>query len=158
MISPVSGASAESVLELLKIIRNASTTKYIYNILQPDLITMPREFRHLVMTNIRRIAHTPGEAECIARILLMQVILVCVAHAAQKAWMKRRTAGGDPGVDVMPEDPATKTSEIIAFEEDPAAAPRVPLRTLWESLPTGRKASTASPAGPVFPADSGQRR
>jgi len=89
----------------------------------------------------------------------MQVILVCVAHAAQKAWMKRRMDGGDPGVDVMPEEiPATKTSEIIAFEEDPAAVPRVPLRTLWESLTAGMRASTASPAGPVFPADSGQRR
>ncbi|MFA5269323.1 MAG: hypothetical protein WC379_15255 [Methanoregula sp.] len=120
---------------------------------------MQREFRHLVMTKIRRIAHPPREAQCIARLLLMQVILVCVAHAAQKAWMKRRTADGNPGVDVMHEGiPATETSEIIAFEEDPAAAPRVPLRTLWESLPTGRKASTASPAGPVFPADSGQRR
>jgi hypothetical protein len=64
----------------------------------------------------------------------MQVILVCVAHAAQKAWMKRRTAGGDPGVDVMPEEPATETSEIGICEEDPAAAPRVPLRTLWESF------------------------
>ena len=65
----------------------------------------------------------------------MQVILVCVAHAAQKSWMKGRTAGGDPGVDVMPEEnPATETSEIIAFEEDPADAPVIPLRSLWESF------------------------
>jgi len=94
---------------------------------------MPRKFRHLVMTNLRRIAHPPREAQCIARLLLMQVILVCVAHAAQKAWMKGRTAGGDPGVDVMPEEkPATETSEIIAFEEDPADTPVIPLRTLWD--------------------------
>ena len=74
---------------------------------------MPREFRHLVMTNIRRIAHSPREAQCIARLLLMQVILVCVAHAAQKTWMKGRTAGGDPGVDVMPEGiPETTASEM----------------------------------------------
>ena len=89
----------------------------------------------------------------------MQVILVCVAHAAQKAWMKRRTAGEDPGVDVMQEEnPAAVTSEIIAFEEDPAAAPRVPLRTLWESVAGRVECQYASPAGPVFPADTGQRR
>jgi len=96
---------------------------------------MPREFRHLVMTNIRRIAHSPREAKNIARLLLMQVILVCVAHAAQKVWMKGRTAGENPGVDVMPEKvPATATSEIIAFEEDPADAPIIPFRTLWDGI------------------------
>lgn len=96
---------------------------------------MPREFRHLVMTKHRRIAHPPREAQCIARLLLMQVIFVCVAHAAQRAWMKQRAAGGDPGVDVMHEGiPATEASEIIAFEEDPADAPVIPLRTLWESF------------------------
>ncbi len=53
----------------------------------------------------------------------MQVILVCVAHAARKAWMKRRTAGGDPGVEVMQEEiPATEPCEIIALEEEPADA------------------------------------
>jgi hypothetical protein len=96
---------------------------------------MPREFRHLVMTNIRRIAHSPREAQCIARVLLMQVILVCVAHAAQKTWMKGRMAGGDPGVNVMPgEIPATATREIKACEVDPAAVPVIPLRTLWECI------------------------
>jgi hypothetical protein len=113
---------------------------------------MPRKFRHLVMTKIRRIAHPPREAQCIARLLLMQVILVCVAHAAQKAWMKRRTAGGNPGVDVMPEEiPATKTSEIIAFEEDPAAAPRVPLRTLWESFTDREESQYGFPGRSCFP-------
>jgi hypothetical protein len=110
------------------------------------------------MTKIRRIAHPPREAQCIARLLLMQVILVCVAHAAQKAWMKRRTAGGDPGVDVMPEEPATKTSDIGICEEDPAAVPRVPLRTLWECIAGIRESQYAIPAGPVFPVDTGQRR
>jgi len=96
---------------------------------------MPREFRHLVMTNIRRIAHSPREVKNIARLLLMQVIFVCVAHAAQKAWMKGRKASGDPSVDVMPEEmPATAISEIIAFEEDPADAPIIPFRTLWDGI------------------------
>jgi hypothetical protein len=113
---------------------------------------MRREFRHLVMTNIRWIAHSPAEAQCIARLLLMLVILVCVAHAAQKAWMKRRTAGGDPGVDVMPkENPATETSEIIAFEEGPAAAPRVPLRTLWESFADREESQYGFPGRSCFP-------
>lgn len=102
---------------------------------------MQREFRHLAMTTIRRIAHPTGEAQCIARLLLMQVVLVCVAHAAQKAWMKGRAAGGDPGVDVMQEEnPATTTGGIIDFKEDPADAPVVPFRTLWESF-TGREES-----------------
>lgn len=96
---------------------------------------MQREFKNLVMTKLRRIAHPSREAQCIARLLLMQVILVCVAHAAQRAWMKRRAAGGDPGVDVMQEGtPATEAGEIIAFEEDPADAPVIPLSTLWESF------------------------
>jgi hypothetical protein len=113
---------------------------------------MQREFRHLVMTNIRRIAHPPREAQCIARLLLMQVILVCVAHAAQKAWMSGRTAGGDPGVDVMHEGiQATEADEIAAFEEEPAAAPRVPLRTLWESFADMRESQYGIPGRSCFP-------
>ena len=113
---------------------------------------MQREFRNLVMTNIRRIAHPPREAQCIASLLLMQVVLVCVAHAAQKAWMKGRTAGGDPGVDVMQEGiPATETSEIIAFEEDPAAAPRVPLRTLWDCNADREESRSGFPGRSCFP-------
>jgi hypothetical protein len=113
---------------------------------------MPREFRHLVMTNIRRIAHSPREAKNIARLLLMQVILVCVAHAAQKAWMKRRTAGGDPGVDVMPEEmPATVTSEIFVFEEDPADAPLIPLRTLWVCIADREESRYGFPGLSLFP-------
>jgi hypothetical protein len=118
---------------------------------------MQRKFRHLVMTNIRRIAHSPHEAQCIARLLLMQVILVCVAHAAQKTWMKGRTAGGDPGVDVMPEEiPVTATSEIGICEEDPAAVSPIPLRTLWESFTGMGECQYSSPAGLVFPVDTGQ--
>jgi hypothetical protein len=113
---------------------------------------MQREFRQLVMTNIRRIAHSPAEAECIARLLLMQVILVCVAHAAQKAWMKGRTAGGDSGVDVVQEGiPATETIGIIAFEVDPAAAPRVPLRTLWDGIADREESRSGFPGRSCFP-------
>jgi hypothetical protein len=112
---------------------------------------MPRKFRHLVMTNIRRITHSPREAQCIARLLLMQVILVCVAHAAQKAWMKGRMASGDPGVDVMPEQiPATVTSEIIVFEEDPADAPVIPLRTLWDYFTTRKESQYGFPSRSCF--------
>ncbi|MFA5268059.1 MAG: hypothetical protein WC379_08800 [Methanoregula sp.] len=118
---------------------------------------MQREFRHLVMTKIRRIAHSPAEAECIARLLLMQVILVCVAHAARKTWMKGRKAGGDPGVDVMPEEiPATATSELGTCEEDPAAVSSIPFRTLWESVAGMGERPYAFPAGPVFLVNTGQ--
>jgi hypothetical protein len=82
----------------------------------------------------------------------MQVILVCVAHAAQKAWMKGRTAGGDPGVDVMQEEiPATATSEITSFEEDPADAPIVPLRSLWESFTRIGECQHGYPGWSCFP-------
>ena len=118
---------------------------------------MQREFRHFVMTNIRRIAHSPREAQCVARLLLMQVVLVCVAHAALKTWIARRKARRDSGVDVMPDGiPEPDASEILACEEDPADAPLIPLRTLWESFTGMGKNLYASPAGPVFPADSGQ--
>ena len=66
---------------------------------QPCLITMPREFRYLVMTNIRRIARSPKDAECMARFLVMQVILVCVTEAAQKTWFAGRPVPVDPGTD-----------------------------------------------------------
>ena len=113
---------------------------------------MPREFRHLVMTKIQRIAHSPREAQCIARLLLMQVIFVCVAHAAQRAWMKRRAAGGDPGVDVMQQEiPATGTSGIIAFEEDPADAPVIPLRRLWKSFTGMEEHQYGSPGRSCLP-------
>ncbi|OPX64863.1 MAG: hypothetical protein A4E34_02292 [Methanoregula sp. PtaU1.Bin006] len=115
-----------------------STIKYLSSIYQHKPITMQRESGHLVMTKIRRITHPPREAQCFARLLLMQVILVCVAHAAQRTWMKRRADGGGPGVDVTPEDiPVTETSEIGVCEPDPADAPVIPLRSLWESF-TGR--------------------
>jgi hypothetical protein len=112
---------------------------------------MQREFRTLVMSNIRRIAHSPREAERIAGILHMQVILVCVAHAALKTWIAARKASGDPGVDVMPEEiPAIATRGISLCEEDPAAAPATPLRALWDSF-TGRgECEYASRAGLVF--------
>ena len=87
----------------------------------------------------------------------MQVILVCVAHAAQKAWMNGRTAGGDPGVDVMHEGiPATETSQIGVYEEDPAAVSPFPFPPLWESFSGMGENQYAFPAGPVLPADSGQ--
>jgi len=113
---------------------------------------MQREFSHLVMTKIRRITHTPREAQCIARLLFMQVILVCVAHAAQKALMKGRAAAGDPGGDMMHEGiPATEAGEIIAFEQDPADTPVVPLRTLWESFTGRREFPNGFPDRSCFP-------
>jgi hypothetical protein len=112
---------------------------------------MPREFRHLVMTNIRRIAHTPGEAECIARLLLMQVILVCVAHAAQKTWTARRMSSGNPGVDVTPDGAEVPAfGEVDTFGQGPADAPEIPLRTLWEFITGMAKSCFSPPAGPVF--------
>jgi hypothetical protein len=90
------------------------------------------------MTMIRRIAHQPREAQCTARLLLMQVILVCVVRAAQKAWTKGRTADGDPDGDVMHEKiPVSEAGKINAFEEDPADSPCIPIRSLRASF-TGR--------------------
>ena len=69
---------------------------------ESKIITMPREYKNLIMTNFRRIAHSPREVECMARLLFMQVILVCVAEAAQKAWFAERIVRNDPQTDDTP--------------------------------------------------------
>lgn len=89
----------------------------------------------------------------------MQVILVCVAHAARRMWIAGRKARRNPGVDVMPDGiPEPDASENLACVEDPADAPRIPLRTLWECIAGRGERRYASPAGPVFPVDTGQCR
>jgi glyoxylate carboligase len=117
---------------------------------------MQREFRHLVMTNIRRIAHSPGEGECIARLLHMQVILVCVANAALKMWISGRKARRDPGGNVMPQGiPEADASEMLACEEDPADTPVIPLRTLWECIADIGESLCSQLVGPDGPAVTG---
>lgn len=117
---------------------------------------MPREFSNLVMKNIRRLAHSPAEAECLARLLYMQVILVCVAHAAQKTWIARRMSNGGPDVDVNPEGAKVPGSgEIDTIGQDPADNPGIPLRTLWELIAGMGGQHHVPPAGPVFLADTG---
>ena len=83
---------------------------------------MPRKLSHLVITKIRRIAHPSQEAECTARFLQMQVILICVVHAAQKAWYAQRMACGD-----HPEEP----EEDVSLTPGPADSPGIPLRVVW---------------------------
>ena len=120
---------------------------------------MPREFRNLVMRNIRRLAHSPAEAECFARILYMQVILVCVAHAAQKSWIARRLPVGSPDGDMTPDGAeAHAGADMDLFGEDTADNPVIPLRTLWELIAGKEEQHHAPPAGPVFPADTGTNR
>jgi|GEM_PF-4744186 len=119
---------------------------------------MPREFSSLVMKNIRRLAHSPAEAECLARIVFMQVILVCVAHAAQMTWIKRRMSCGSPDVDVKHAGAEVPASEIEPFGDDAADIPAVPLRTLWELIAGTGGQHHAPPAGPVFPTDTGAGR
>jgi hypothetical protein len=118
---------------------------------------MPREFRHLVMTNIRRIAHPPGETECIERLLLMQVVLVCVAHAAQKTWYATGTDCEDPDVDVtVPyglSSPCTGGTGVCG--EGPAGVHGIPLEVLWECIAGKGERHFFSQAGPVFPVDRG---
>jgi hypothetical protein len=82
----------------------------------------------------------------------MQVILVCVAHAAQKAWMKGRNAHGDPGVDALLEEiPTTVTSEIIVFEEAPADTPVILLHTLWDGIADRGESQYGFPGRSCFP-------
>jgi hypothetical protein len=96
---------------------------------------MPREFQHLVMTKIRRIACPPREAECIARVLLMQVILVCVVHAAQKTWYAGRAACDKRPEELVPGGSLTLSAAgTPACELDPADSPGIPLRVLWECV------------------------
>jgi hypothetical protein len=109
---------------------------------------MPREFKNLVMTNIRRIAHSPREAECIARFLLMQVILVCVAHAAQKTWFAERTVHKDPGTNEVSDESASPPP--TGTESDgPTLSdyPGIPRRALWDFL---YGPGNMSPAVPVL--------
>ena len=86
------------------------------------------------MTNILRIAHPPREAECIAKLLLMQVILVCVVHATQKIWYAGRMACDDrpkeleEGASLPPADSADislrKLWECIADSGEPQQSPQ----------------------------------
>ena len=87
----------------------------------------------------------------------MQVILVCVAEAAQKTWFASRIASGDPEVDVIPADASTtSTAGIKACDKDPADIPGIPRRTLWEYISGFGQQLYSRPAGTVFPADTGQ--
>ena len=115
---------------------------------QPCLITMPREFRYLVMTNIRRIARSPKDAECMARFLLMQVILVCVAEAAQKTWFAQRPVPVDPGTDGIPDGSSTP-SPASAGSEGPDFSERcgTPRRALWDFFCGPGNISPAVPVG-----------
>jgi hypothetical protein len=82
---------------------------------------------------------------------------VCVAHAALKTWIAQRKARGDPGGDVaMDGVPDLAIGEILAC--DPAEAPVIPLRTLWESIAGVGKSGGSPPAGPVFFADTSPSR
>jgi hypothetical protein len=73
-------------------------TKYY----EATIITVPREFKNLFMTSIGRIAHSPADAECMAGFLIMQVIIVGVADAAQKTWSAERMVHQDPAKDETP--------------------------------------------------------
>src|SRR5208337_1141032 len=113
---------------------------------------MPREFRHLMMTKIRRIIRSP-ESECIAGLLLMQVILVCVAHAAQKTWYTNKMACGDPEMDVTV--PGGFSTSFTPGTEDAGRIlwqPRHRIRALWESIARFGEYFVTPLAGPVFPA------
>jgi hypothetical protein len=118
---------------------------------------MPREFRYLMMTNIRRIARRPQDAECIMRLLLMQVILVCVAHAAQKTWYTNRMRSGDPDMDVtVPggfRPPFTAGTDGCG--QDSVDIPGAGISALWESIAGRGEYFVTPPARPVFPADTG---
>jgi len=118
---------------------------------------MPREFRHLVMTNIRLIAHSPAEAECIARLLLMQVILVCVAHAAQKTWYSDKLTNGDPEDVTVPGGLSAPAPSGIDGQ-DSVDTPGSRFSALWEIITGFGDGLVNSPAGPVFPSDTGPNR
>ena len=108
---------------------------------------MPREYRHLLMTNFRRIAHSPADAECMARLWFMQVILVCVAEAAQKTWFAGRPARCDPGTDGVPEEslsPSPAGTEPGGPELPPCHG--IPRPALWDFFCGPGKISPAVPA------------
>lgn len=96
---------------------------------------MPREFRFPVMQAIRRIAHTPKDAECMARFLVMQMILVCAAHAAQKTWITGQAACTDPDHDAVPEELiASRPSGTMGEDQDCQDCPGIPRPALWDYI------------------------
>ena len=103
------------------------------------------------MTNIRRIAHTPAEAECIARLLLMQVILVCVAHAAQRSQTARGMASGcDPSGAGAPEETDGSAAFLAGLcGDDPAVSPGI-LRCMVEELIAGTRMYCLHPPPALF--------
>ena len=71
-----------------------STTNYLYKYIFPKIITMLHEHDPPEKATIRQFS--TREEECIFRIFTLQVVLVCMAQAARKAWRYRHGAGEEP--------------------------------------------------------------
>ncbi len=114
---------------------------------------MQREFRHYLMTNIQRVGHSPHEIECIAHLLVLRMVLICVAHAAQETWRARKMVSEDPANDLIADGirslPPAETGDD---RRDLSDTFRTPRPALWE-ITTGLKEwPCAFRAGPVLPA------
>jgi hypothetical protein len=88
----------------------------------------------------------------------MQVVLVCVAHAAQKTWHATGMDCEDPDVDVtVPYGLSSPcTGGTGGWGEGPAGVHGIPLHALWECIAGHGESRFSPPAGPVFPAGNGQ--
>ena len=112
---------------------------------------MPREPKHPVNLNIRELSG--AEKECLAGILMVRVVLVCMVKAAQRKWRNRYSAGEDPGDD----DGASLSPfprPYLAGSE-PANSVARHLSALWEGIvsPGGRPG--VARAGTFLLTDSG---
>ena len=76
----------------------------------------------------------------------MQVILVCIAHAAQKSLHAQRIACGD-----HPEEPEPDRSLTPGITDPPG----IPLRVLWQCIAGFGKLQHVEPAVTLLHADTG---
>jgi hypothetical protein len=87
----------------------------------------------------------------------MQVILVCVAHAAQKTWYANKLTNGDPE-DVTVPGGLSSPEAAGTGGTDSVDTPGSRFWALWEIITGFGDSFVNSPAGPVFPSDTGPNR
>jgi hypothetical protein len=87
----------------------------------------------------------------------MQVILVCVAHAAQKTWYANKITNGAPEDVTVPGGLSAPVPAGIDGQ-DSVDTPGSRSWALWEIITGFGDSFVNSPAGPVFPSDTGPNR
>ena len=112
---------------------------------------MQRELTDFIKQNIWRLADSPQEMEHIARVIVLELVLVCVFQAARKAWRIRRTPG-----EVPEDDDGDSLSPLpgpYLAGQHPAGPGIRHLSALWDRIAGNGGYSDPPGAGTVFPSD-----